>query len=74
MIDTLIQASHLVVQPQVLLIMLASSIYGIVIGAIPGLTAVMAVSLSRLRAPLTAESGTFALPVCFRARGLRFLT
>lgn len=45
MIDTLIQAFHLVIQPQVLLIMLASSIYGIVIGAIPGLTAVMAVSL-----------------------------
>ncbi len=36
---------HLVFQPQVLLVMLASSVYGIVIGAIPGLTAVMAVSL-----------------------------
>ncbi|MCR5335389.1 MAG: tripartite tricarboxylate transporter permease [Synergistes sp.] len=45
MLDTIIQAAHMVFQPQVLLIMLASSAYGIVIGAIPGLTAVMAVSL-----------------------------
>jgi TctA family transporter len=35
----------MVFKPDVLLIMLASSCYGIVIGAIPGLTAVMAVSL-----------------------------
>lgn len=45
MLDTLIQAVNIVFKPEVLLVMLASSFYGIIIGAIPGLTAVMAVSL-----------------------------
>lgn len=45
MLDTLFQAVNIVFKPEVLLVMLASSFYGIIIGAIPGLTAVMAVSL-----------------------------
>ena len=45
MLDTLFQAVNIVFKPDVLLVMLASSFYGIIIGAIPGLTAVMAVSL-----------------------------
>lgn len=45
MLNNIVQAMHIVFQPQVMLVMLASSVYGIVIGAIPGLTAVMAVSL-----------------------------
>ncbi len=45
MIDSIIQAFGMVFKPDVLLIMCASSVYGIIIGAIPGLTAVMAVSL-----------------------------
>ncbi|MDR1514412.1 MAG: tripartite tricarboxylate transporter permease [Synergistaceae bacterium] len=45
MFSTVIEAFGMVFKPDVLLVMLASSIYGIVIGAIPGLTAVMAVSL-----------------------------
>lgn len=45
MLDTVIEALGIVLKPNVLLVMLASSCYGIVIGAIPGLTAVMAVSL-----------------------------
>ncbi len=45
MLQTIIEACGIVFKPDVLLVMLASSIYGIVIGAIPGLTAVMAVSL-----------------------------
>lgn len=45
MLSTVIEACGIVFKPDVLLVMLASSCYGIVIGAIPGLTAVMAVSL-----------------------------
>ena len=45
MLDTIIQACHMVFEPETILIMCASSFYGIIIGAIPGLTAVMAVSL-----------------------------
>jgi len=43
--DSLIEGFKLVFSPYNLLVMLIASVYGIVLGAIPGLTAVMAISL-----------------------------
>lgn len=43
--DAFAQGCRLVFEPYTLFVMLASSVYGIVIGAIPGLTAIMGISL-----------------------------
>jgi TctA family transporter len=43
--DALLAAAALVFQPEVLLVILAASVYGLAIGAIPGLTATMGTAL-----------------------------
>ena len=43
--DNLLRAFTLVAQPEVLLTILASSVFGMVVGCIPGLTATMATAL-----------------------------
>ena len=45
MIDTLIQAIKLISTWEVIIAMLAASVYGLVIGSLPGLSATMATAL-----------------------------
>src|SRR5207344_1627193 len=43
--DALILAFHMVFEPKTMLVMLASSLFGLFVGAVPGLTATMATAL-----------------------------
>jgi len=43
--DALLTAFHLVFEPKTVLVMLASSVFGLFVGAVPGLTATMATAL-----------------------------
>src|SRR5919197_690347 len=43
--DALLTAFHLVFEPKTILVMLASSLFGLFVGAVPGLTATMATAL-----------------------------
>src|ERR1043165_524927 len=45
MLATLLEACRMVLQPDVLIAILASSVYGLVVGALPGLSATMATAL-----------------------------
>ena len=45
MLNTLIQAFHLVTTWEVIISMMAASVYGLVIGSLPGLSATMATAL-----------------------------
>ena len=40
--DALLTAFHMVFEPKTMLVMLASSVFGLFVGAVPGLTATMA--------------------------------
>jgi len=44
-VDPLLQAFHMVFEPKTVMVMLASSVFGLFVGAVPGLTATMATAL-----------------------------